>query len=82
MKTMDFSELIAASDLKGSTGCPKKNDATFNQYSFLYFNLNWYAFNNTIQEIDILQESATETTPNTNYASMVAMETNMLIFRF
>ena len=36
----------------------------------------------TVHEIDILQESATETTPNTNYASMVAMETNILIFRF
>ena len=23
----------------------KKNDATFNRYLFLYFNLNWYAFN-------------------------------------
>ena len=23
----------------------KKNDASFNRYLFLYFNLNWYAFN-------------------------------------
>ena len=70
MKTVDFSETIAASDLKGSRSrhlirryvsiegqghflslakvvyrVSKKNDATFNQYLFSYYNLNWYAFN-------------------------------------
>ena len=28
-----------------TTGCPKKNDNTFNRNLFLYYNLNLYVFN-------------------------------------
>ena len=60
----------------------KKNDATFNLYLFLYYNLNWYAFSIYCTQNHYTLRISNWNNPNTNVASMVAMETNMLIFRF
>ena len=60
----------------------QKNDATFNRYLFLYFNLNWYAFNIYYTGNQSPLRISNWNNLNTNVASMVAMETHMLIFRF